>query len=111
MDIKGKKVTVKNSSKVLPVGSKFFEEPSARLVISSSQDNGSFWFIHVDLIDYVKASSLAAGRSPEQADSEARGAYIKALVGFDIDEFEAELFLDAYREVAAPGGNPYALES
>lgn len=113
MDIDAERVIFHAREAVVLVGRTTFEEPYVKLCIQDSITDGQEGFssLLVDIVPYSKATALAAGRTEEEADADARAAYIAALGQHDVDGFEAEMFWDTYADIEFVKQNPYALQS
>lgn len=97
---------------VLRTGFSTFEEPYVKLAIQDdiTDGNGGLSALLVDIVPYTKATMLAGGHPEAAAEQEAMNRYFYKLYELGYDQFEAQLYWEAYQDLVFTIQNPYAVQ-
>lgn len=106
MQVKGKKRRYERIEDLPAEGTHVFDQPRVFKVMRVIE--GSKTAILVDVAELARATALASGQDEDGALASARDAYLDTMPEFEIDDFEGDMFWQAYTEIMAAEVNPYA---
>lgn len=98
MEIDGEQVSYPTFEEVVPTGGLGFEPPVLKLCIADGREAGQAWSMFVDFAAYQRAMYEASGLEGKQLLKAVRRDYVSRLAEVDIDEFEAKMYWQTYRD-------------